>query len=143
MACRILGSAHLMQRLGGEQVMGAGGCRRPSCAATPPTPPHTHVPAFFPHASAAACALMCDDDNDLPLAALVGRAFVPGFTADSVVAAAEADPARFHVTEERSVFGAEEILRLLLAEAGSGARRGRVTHGGGGGGRAIGGQLAA
>lgn len=66
------------------------------------------------------CALAMDDDNDLACAALVGRAYVPGFTADSVEAAAEADPDRFVVSESRSVFGTEELLRLLLKRAAGG-----------------------
>ena len=60
--------------------------------------------------------LPTDDDNDLALAALVRRAYLPGITADSVRAAVAAAPERFHVAAAAGVFGAEEVLRLLVAE---------------------------
>lgn len=59
---------------------------------------------------------MADDDNDLALAALVRRAYLPGITADTVRHAVESNPERFYVAAAKGVFGAEEVLRLLLAE---------------------------
>ena len=44
------------------------------------------------------------------------RAYLPGITADSVRAAVAAAPERFHVAAAAGVFGAEEVLRLLVAE---------------------------
>ena len=75
--------------------------------ATPPTPsPHTsHPPTFTP-----------DDDNDLGLAHLVARAYLPGIAADSVHAAVVASPSRFYVARAKGVWGAEECLRLLVSE---------------------------
>ncbi|KAL4452622.1 hypothetical protein ABPG75_008284 [Micractinium tetrahymenae] len=67
-------------------------------------------------AEPAECNFMCDDDNDLGLAALVRKAYLPGITAPSVAAAVAAAPHRFHVAASRGPFGAEEVLRLLVAE---------------------------
>ncbi|KAL4438989.1 hypothetical protein ABPG77_006926 [Micractinium sp. CCAP 211/92] len=67
-------------------------------------------------AEPAECNFMCDDDNDLGLAALVRKAYLPGITAQSVAAAVAAAPHRFHVASSRGPFGAEEVLRLLVAE---------------------------
>ena len=72
---------------------------------------HPHNPLFAPHPPAPP-----DDDNDLALAALVRRAYLPGVTADSVRAAAAAAPARFHVSACRGVWGTEELLELLIGE---------------------------
>lgn len=57
-----------------------------------------------------------DDDNDLALAALVRKAYLPGITADSVAAAVAAAPERFYVAAAKGVFGAEEVLRVLVGE---------------------------
>ena len=61
-------------------------------------------------------AAPADDDNDLGLAALVRRAYLPGITADSVRQAVESNPERFYVAAAKGVFGSEEVLRLLVAE---------------------------
>lgn len=65
-----------------------------------------------------ACSAMAppDDDNDLALAALVRRAYLPGITADTVHQAVESNPERFYVAAAKGVFGTEEVLRLLLTE---------------------------
>lgn len=85
-----------------------------------------------------------DDDNDLGLAHLVGRAYLPGITADTVQAAVDRDPARFYVAAEKGVFGAEECLRLLvshqLAAGAAGASEG--GNGNGAAGRSEAPQLA-
>ena len=57
-----------------------------------------------------------DDDNDLGLARLVRRAYLPGITADSMRAAVEAAPSRFHVSSCQGVWGTEELLELLISE---------------------------
>lgn len=63
------------------------------------------------------CGFMCDDDNDLGLAAIVRKAYLPGMTAKSVEVAVAASPDQFYVSQARGLFGTEEILRLLVAEA--------------------------
>lgn len=67
-------------------------------------------------ADADQCVLLCDDDNDLALAAAVRKAYLPGITADSVRAAVEAAPERFYVSSEAGWRGTEEILRRLVRE---------------------------
>lgn len=56
-----------------------------------------------------------DDDNDLALAALVGRAYLPGITADSVRAAVAAAPHRFYVASARCVAGFLYCYNLCCA----------------------------
>ena len=73
-----------------------------------------HRPACLP-ALAPAC-LPADDDNDLQLAHLVGKAYLPGITAESVAQAVAEAPERFHVARQRGVFATEEVLRLLVAQ---------------------------
>lgn len=58
-----------------------------------------------------------DDDNDMELAALVRRAYLPGITAPSVERAVERDPGHFFVSATRGVFGAEDALKAVLADA--------------------------
>lgn len=60
--------------------------------------------------------LMCDDDNDLSLAAAVRKAFVPNITASSVQTAIEADPEQFYVSRNSQWLGTEEILKMLVQE---------------------------
>lgn len=74
-------------------------CHRPS---SPPAPHPSNPPA--------------DDDNDLDLAHLVRRAYLPGITADTMRAAVEAAPTQFHVSGCQGVWGTEELLELLISE---------------------------
>ena len=81
------------------------------------------LPKPTPHALSAACdrrpssyAAPPDDDNDLALARLVRKAYLPGVTADTMAAAVAAAPSQFHVSGCRSVWGTEELLELLIAE---------------------------
>ena len=60
-------------------------------------------------------AHLCDDDNDLPLARMVARAFLPRVAEASVAAAAAADPARFVVATARHTAATEEMLRAAAA----------------------------
>ncbi|KAI8476919.1 MAG: hypothetical protein J3K34DRAFT_381927 [Monoraphidium minutum] len=62
------------------------------------------------------CVFMCDDDNDLELARLVRKAYLPGITADTMRAAVEAAPSQFHVSSCHGVWGTEELLELLISE---------------------------
>jgi hypothetical protein len=57
-----------------------------------------------------------DDDNDLQLAHLVRKAYLPAITADSVAQAVAAAPEQFYVAQQRGVFAAEEVLRLLVMQ---------------------------
>lgn len=68
------------------------------------------------------CVFMCDDDNDLGLAHLVRRAYLPGVTAPSMAAAVAARPDHFYVSLTSGVWATEEILELLIAEHLSGTR---------------------
>ncbi len=84
-------------------------------------------PVWYEQRSTASCdcaalvslpAICCcaDDDNDLGLAHVVAKAYLPGVTADSVAQAVAQSPEQFHVAGSRGVFGTEEILRLLVSE---------------------------
>ncbi|KAG2432634.1 hypothetical protein HXX76_008974 [Chlamydomonas incerta] len=75
-----------------------------------------HLMARF-GAAAPDCSFLCDDDNDLQLAAEVGRAFLPSITSDSVRVAAEARPEHFVVakTAGQGVVATEEALRAVMA----------------------------
>jgi len=66
-----------------------------------------------------ACLLLCDDDNDLRLAGLVGKAFVVGATAPSVSAAARADPERFVLAQRGGTLGVEELMEQVEDFVGS------------------------
>lgn len=60
-------------------------------------------------------AFLCDDDNDLDLAAAVGRAFAVGATHASVAAAVEAAPARWWVAENGGTLAADAAVEAALA----------------------------
>ncbi len=65
----------------GVAVM-ANGCKRPlahTAAATSTPLPRTHTP-LLPLLQARDCVLLCDDDNDMELAAQVAKAFLPSVT---------------------------------------------------------------
>ncbi|GFR53021.1 hypothetical protein Agub_g15713 [Astrephomene gubernaculifera] len=68
-------------------------------------------------AAAPDCCFLCDDDNDLELAAEVGRALLPSITSDTVRQAVEAAPDRFHVAQAagQGVAATEEVLRAVMA----------------------------
>ncbi|GLC33935.1 hypothetical protein PLESTB_000819800 [Pleodorina starrii] len=68
-------------------------------------------------AAAKDCCFLCDDDNDLELAAEVGRAFLPSITSDSVREAAEARPEHFVVAKAQGqgVAATEEMLQAVMA----------------------------
>ena len=51
--------------------------------------------------------LLCDDDNDLPLAAVVGRAFLPSITSNSVRSAMQAAPERFLASKKGGILATE------------------------------------
>mmetsp|Transcript_9712 Transcript_9712/g.24407 ORF Transcript_9712/g.24407 Transcript_9712/m.24407 type:complete len:165 (-) Transcript_9712:313-807(-) len=55
-----------------------------------------------------------DDDNDIELGELCGRAYLPGITHDSVAAAAARNP-HWTVTKNQGVLGTEEALEALVA----------------------------
>lgn len=71
------------------------------------------------------CAFLCDDDNDLPLAAAVGKAFVVGVTHPSVERAIAAETREGHIwttglegtlAADAAVEAAGQHLRELLEE---------------------------
>lgn len=59
------------------------------------------------------CVAMCDDDNDLGMAAIVGHTFVPGITAESMRRAVEAKPAAFTVAPVGGFLGTESSLEAI------------------------------
>jgi hypothetical protein len=59
-------------------------------------------------------AFLCDDDNDMELAALVGKVYVPCITADSVAEAVKARPDKFIVSGYPSVFATEKLLETII-----------------------------
>lgn len=56
------------------------------------------------------CVFMCDDDNDLKLAALVGKAFLPTVATESVWEAVRARPDKFTVGTLQLTQATEEML---------------------------------
>eukprot|EP00775_Hariotina_reticulata_P006674 gene6674-6898_t len=56
------------------------------------------------------CVLLCDDDNDLQLAAVVGKAFLPSISHESVTAAVAAAPEKFVVSDVKWTGGTEQML---------------------------------
>lgn len=81
----------------------------------------------------AECAALCDDDNDLGMAALAGRAFCPMVSHPRVAEAIRRDPGHFFVAKARGTFGSDEVLDEVLkwAEKGAGASGGKAAAGNG------------
>ncbi|WIA36362.1 hypothetical protein OEZ86_007679 [Tetradesmus obliquus] len=106
-----------------EEQLAAAVAARPACLASST---NLGVVDFYPKASgkegaaaylmqkfgvpAGRCALLCDDDNDLELAAIVGKAFLPSIGAPSVEAAVAAHPDRFVVADVKWTGGTEQML---------------------------------
>lgn len=65
-------------------------------------------------AAAADCVFLCDDDNDLELAGLVGKAFVPSIGSASMEAAIQRQPHQFFVSKTRWTGGTEEALEAAM-----------------------------
>ncbi|KAL6774273.1 hypothetical protein ACKKBG_A24400 [Auxenochlorella protothecoides x Auxenochlorella symbiontica] len=59
---------------------------------------------------------LCDDDNDLELAAAVGRAFLPSITSESMGSAARAGGDAFYVARMPVPWSTEEVLEAVEAE---------------------------
>lgn len=57
---------------------------------------------------------LCDDDNDMELAALVGRAFLPTVSSASVERAVAARPEHFVTTEARGMKASEEMVDAVI-----------------------------
>jgi len=55
-----------------------------------------------------------DDDNDLELAMQVSKAYLPGITSASMAQAVKHHASKFHVSNEKSIWGTEEILEKIL-----------------------------
>ncbi|KXZ54955.1 hypothetical protein GPECTOR_3g123 [Gonium pectorale] len=72
-------------------------------------------------AAAPDCSFLCDDDNDLELAAEVGKAFLPSITSDSVRQAADARPEHFVVAKpagQGTTAATEEMLLAVMSHYG-------------------------
>lgn len=61
---------------------------------------------------------MCDDDNDLEMAAYVSHAYLPGMSAASVREAVAKDPSRFSVSSVDGVEGTHEALCAIMERVG-------------------------
>ena len=72
----------------------------------------------------AECAALCDDDNDLGMAALAGRAFCPKVSHPRVAEAIRKDPGHFYVARGRGTFGSDEVLDEVLKWADKSAQGG-------------------
>lgn len=70
-------------------------------------------------AQPAHCRLLCDDANDLGLAAVVGHVYVVGITHPSVQEAADAAPEKFTVARAGSILATEEMLDAVKMELGT------------------------
>mmetsp|Transcript_599 Transcript_599/g.1926 ORF Transcript_599/g.1926 Transcript_599/m.1926 type:complete len:420 (+) Transcript_599:589-1848(+) len=62
------------------------------------------------------CVCMCDDDNDLGMAALVGQVYLPGITADSVAMAAQAEPDRFVVSSRQGPMATDDCSAMIYRQ---------------------------
>lgn len=58
---------------------------------------------------------MCDDDNDLKMAEVVARAYVPQITSDSMRTAIDSQPLRFSLSKSDGFEGTNEALRNILS----------------------------
>jgi hydroxymethylpyrimidine pyrophosphatase-like HAD family hydrolase len=76
-----------------------------------------HLMARFGMEDTSKSAFLCDDDNDLPLAALVGKAFLPSISSvgESVQQAVQQHPERFVTATSTWTAGTEEMLDAALA----------------------------
>lgn len=63
--------------------------------------------------------LLCDDDNDMGLAAVVGKVFLPSITSDSVQRAVTANPDKFVVSNKGGIIATEEILEHVEDHVGT------------------------
>eukprot|EP00798_Chlamydomonas_sp_ICE-L_P014687 gene14687-20726_t len=61
-------------------------------------------------AKAEDCTFLCDDDNDMELAAAIGRAFLPSVTSDSVKSAIAARPDHYTIAEASGTAASEEMI---------------------------------
>lgn len=57
-----------------------------------------------------------DDDNDIELAEIVSKAYLPSITSSSMRDAVNANPHKFIVANEKSVWATEEILHTILRD---------------------------
>lgn len=76
-----------------------------------------------------ASAFLCDDDNDLDLAAVVGRAFAVGATHASVREATAADPGRWWVAQGEGTLAADAAVEAALAWLSGGGGGGAIEPG--------------
>ncbi|KAJ9533439.1 hypothetical protein QJQ45_026474, partial [Haematococcus lacustris] len=86
------------------------------------------------------CTFMCDDDNDMELAAVVAKAFLPTVTSESVRQAVAQRPGQFVVARAKGTTATEEMLDAVarhygLQGEGGGEGQGQGTGRGGGAGR--------
>ena len=63
-----------------------------------------------------AAVTMCDDNNDLGMAARTGHTYCPKISHASLAAAIEADPASFTVAKRGGTFASDEVLEKILSQ---------------------------
>lgn len=66
--------------------------------------------------TSADCVFMCDDDNDLELAQLVNKSFLPSITSASVAAAVAANPDQFVTCPNKTGSAATEFMIEQVAD---------------------------
>ncbi|KAL6759566.1 hypothetical protein V8C86DRAFT_1807886 [Haematococcus lacustris] len=64
------------------------------------------------------CTFMCDDDNDMELAAMVAKAFLPTVTSESVRQAVAQRPGQFVVARAKGTTATEEMLDAVAQHYG-------------------------
>lgn len=69
-------------------------------------------------ATPATSTFLCDDDNDMELAAAVSKAFLPSISADSVTAAVRAHPEHFAQSRKEDTAASEKMLDAVAAHYG-------------------------
>ena len=60
-------------------------------------------------------SMNADDDNDIELANVVKRAYIPTITSTSMREQVQQHPERFVVAKEEAMWATEEILTIILA----------------------------
>jgi len=64
-------------------------------------------------AQPAHCRLLCDDDNDLKLAEVVGHVWVVSVTHPNVQKAADMQPEKFTIAKKRGILATDEVLAAV------------------------------
>mmetsp|Transcript_32699 Transcript_32699/g.92759 ORF Transcript_32699/g.92759 Transcript_32699/m.92759 type:complete len:311 (-) Transcript_32699:136-1068(-) len=66
------------------------------------------------------CSLLCDDDNDLGIAAVVNKVYLPSISAETIKAAAAAQPDKFFVAKSDGTLGTDEAVEAFINKESAG-----------------------